>query len=89
MVAGSGLRTTCFRSWLTSAATAHWERVLVQWEWLLSNLLRLAKTRRRWAAVGQYLRVIKDRGRDGSDTGASGSGIAGLTANDARDETAV
>ena len=74
---------------MVNAATLHRERVLGQWELLLSNLLRLAKTRRRWAAVGPYLRVIKDRGRDRSDTGASGSGIAGLTANDARDETAV
>ena len=62
-----------WRAWLTSAATAHWDRVQVRWERLISNLLRLMRTRRVWAAVGQHLRVIKDRGRDG-DSGAGGEG---------------
>ena len=84
----SAVRATCWRSALTAAATAHWDRVQVQWEWLLANLLRLAKTRRVWSAVGQYLRLIKDRGRDG-DFGAGSNGAAGRTAGDARDETAV
>ena len=69
-----------------------------RWKNLVLKQHKLRRKQHLWSALGESLRDIcpslrarlskTDRGRDG-DTRASSSGIAGCTANDAPDETAV
>ena len=69
-----------------------------RWKNLVLKQHKIRLNQRLWSALGDSLRNIRpslrarlsetERGRDG-DTRASSSGVVDLTADDARDETAV